>query len=110
MVAPLNQTPIRTTDGATSPRLRHPCRRVEIRRARPQENGGQYPPKRGSVFRRGHEHAGGHVARTDTATKLLRSEANPRWPRRADLQAFSRSAEDKRAARFATRSLALSAY
>jgi hypothetical protein len=27
------------------------------------------------------------------------AKANPRWPRRADLQAFSRSAEDKRAAR-----------
>jgi hypothetical protein len=27
------------------------------------------------------------------------AKANPRWPRGADLQAFSRSAEDKRAAR-----------
>jgi acyl-CoA synthetase (NDP forming) len=27
------------------------------------------------------------------------AKANPRWSRRADLQAFSRSADDKRAAR-----------
>ena len=45
VVAPLDQTPIRTTVGATSSRLRHPCRRVEISHARPQENGGQYRPK-----------------------------------------------------------------
>jgi hypothetical protein len=51
--------------------------------------------------RRGHEHAGGHVARADTVTKLLRCAAK-RALAGADLQAFLHLAEDKRAARLLT--------
>src|SRR5437870_11936380 len=70
----LNRTPIPTVGSARRPRLRHPRRRVEVIRAHPREDGGRIGLE-SSVFRRGHEHAGGHVARTDTVTKLLRGEA-----------------------------------
>ena len=69
-------------------------------RARPRDDGGRIGLE-SSVFRRGHEHAGGHVARADTVTKLLRCAAK-RALAGADLQAFLHLAEDKRAARLLT--------